>query len=116
MLAIVKVAMAVPPAVYFISGSLPRYPISRVFCMGLSPVIEADKWRETVNQASPALAISRRTAAQKRSSADGTGEISVARAAENPVTTCCTEFVKSDKRLRTSACDGGTKNESGQRT
>ena len=37
-LAMVKVAMAVPPGVYFISGSLPRYPISRVFCMGLSPV------------------------------------------------------------------------------
>ncbi|HEX8799964.1 MAG TPA: hypothetical protein VF772_15200, partial [Terriglobales bacterium] len=35
-LAMVKVAMAVPPGMYFISGSLPRYPISRVFCMGVS--------------------------------------------------------------------------------
>ena len=42
-LAMVKVVMAVPPAVFFISGSLPRYPISRVFCMGLSPVIEVEK-------------------------------------------------------------------------
>jgi hypothetical protein len=39
----VKVVMAVPPAVYFISGPLPKYPISRVFCMGLSPVIEVEK-------------------------------------------------------------------------
>jgi len=34
--------------------------------MGLSPVIEVEKWRETVNQASPAFAISRRTAARLR--------------------------------------------------
>jgi len=52
--------------------------------MELSPVIEVEKWRETVNQASPALAISRRTAARMRSSADGTGEVSVVRVAENP--------------------------------
>jgi hypothetical protein len=70
-LAMVKVAIAVPLGMYFISGSLPRYPISRVFCMGLSPVIEVEKWRETMNQASPAFAISRRRAVRKRSSADG---------------------------------------------
>jgi hypothetical protein len=80
----VKTAIAVPLGMYFISGSLPRYPISRVFCMGLSPVMEFEKWRETVNQASPAFANSRRTVARKRSSADGTGEISVVRVAENP--------------------------------
>ena len=34
-LAMVNVVMAGPPGVYFISGSLPRYPISRTFCMGL---------------------------------------------------------------------------------
>jgi hypothetical protein len=34
-LTMVKVVMAVPPGVYFISGSLPRYPISRVLCMEL---------------------------------------------------------------------------------
>jgi hypothetical protein len=51
-------------------------------------------WRETVNQARPAFAISRRTAAQKRSSAEGTGEVSVVRVAENPVTTCRTEFAE----------------------
>jgi hypothetical protein len=54
-LAMVKVAMAVPSAVYFISGSLPRYPISRVFCMGLvSLSVEVEMRRETMNQASPA--------------------------------------------------------------
>jgi len=52
--------------------------------MGLSPVIEVEKWRETMNQASPAFAISRRTATRKRSSADGTGQVSVVRVAENP--------------------------------
>jgi len=62
--------------------------------MGLSPVIEVEKWRETVNQASPAFAISRRTAAGKRSSAEGGGDVSVARAAENPVTTCRTGFAE----------------------
>jgi len=38
--------------------------------------MEVEKWRETVNQASPAFAISRRTAARKRSLADGTGAVS----------------------------------------
>src|SRR5215469_2672701 len=76
LLAMVKVAMAVPPAVYFISGSLPRYPISRGFYMGLSPVMEVEKWREMVHQVSPAFSISRRRAARKRSSADGDGDVS----------------------------------------
>jgi hypothetical protein len=94
-LAMVKVAMAVPPGVYFISGSLPRYPISRVFCMKLvSCEFEVEKWCKTVDQASPAFAISRRRAARKRSSAEGAGEASVARVAENPATTCRTEFME----------------------
>jgi hypothetical protein len=50
--------------------------------MGFSPVIEVEKWREAVNQASPAFVISQRTAVRKRSSADGTGEVSVVRVAE----------------------------------
>jgi len=32
--------------------------------------MQVEKWRKTVNQASPAFAISRRTAARKRSSAE----------------------------------------------
>src|SRR5215469_918759 len=77
LLAMVKVAMAVPPAVYFISGSLPRYPISRGFYLGLvSLSVEVEMWRETMNQASPAFSISRRRAARKRSSADGDGDVS----------------------------------------
>jgi hypothetical protein len=44
--------------------------------------MEVEKWRETVNQASPAFAISRRTAARK--GLDGTGEVSEVRAAEKP--------------------------------
>jgi hypothetical protein len=62
--------------------------------MGLSPVIEVEKWRETVNQASPAFAISRRTAARKRSSAEGAGEAFVARAVGKAVTTCRTGFAE----------------------
>ena len=41
-----------------------------------------------------AFAISRRRAARKRSSAEGDGEVSVARVGENPVTTCCTGFAE----------------------
>jgi hypothetical protein len=63
--------------------------------MGLvSLSVEVEKWREMMNQASPAFAISRRRAARKRSSAEGGGDVSVARAAKNPVTTCRTGFAE----------------------
>jgi len=48
--------------------------------------MEVEKWRETVNQASPAFCHLAADAGAERSSAEGAGEASVARATENPVT------------------------------
>jgi hypothetical protein len=68
--------------------------------------MEVEKWRKTVNQASPAFAISRRSAERKRSSAEGAEVGSTLLIANDSSSVCAAEhdilanFVRSDLGLR----------------